>query len=211
VLDEDELGALAALAEKHGPLPATRESTTGRGRHLWFRTTPLPIPNSAGRVGVGIDVRGEGGYVVVPPSLHPDGPAYHWVNADPIAEAPSWLLMLAKKPPPPQAPPPRSSSPRPSCGRSGAYGAAALRAEIQILANAPKGYRNHQANKSAFSSFQLVAGGEISAAEAERALIEACIANGLWAEDGERQCLATIRSGARAGMQHPRSREGGAA
>jgi hypothetical protein len=212
VLDEDELGALAALVENHGPLPTTRESTTGRGRHLWFRTTPLPIPSrqGKGRIWPGIDIKAEGGYVVVPPSIHPDGPAYHWVNDEPIAEAPSWLLVLARKVKPIE-PIPRQSEPRASSGRSGAYGAAALRAEIEILANTPEGGRNHQLNSSSFVLYQLVAGKELKDDDVTDALIKACEKNGLVDEDGMRQCLATIRSGARAGMLHPRSRPGGAA
>jgi hypothetical protein len=71
-----------------------------------------------------------------------------------------------------------------------------------------RGGRNRQANRTAFSLNQLVAIGELSSAEVERALIGACERNGLLAEDGMRQCLATIRSGARAGMQHPRRRPG---
>jgi hypothetical protein len=207
VLDEDELGALAALAEKHGPLPATRESTTGRGRHLWFKTTALPIPSrqGKGRIWPGIDIKAEGGYVVAPPSIHPDGPVYRLVNDEPIAEAPSWLLMLARKPKPSE-PTVQSNAPRPSSERSGAYGAAALRAEIEILANTPEGGRNHQLNRSAFSSFQLVAGGELKEGDVTEALIKACEKNGLLDEDGLRAVMATIRSGAR-----PRSRPGGAA
>jgi hypothetical protein len=178
VLDEDELGALAALAEKHGPLPATRESSTGRGRHLWFKTTPLPIPSrqGKGRIWPGTDIKAEGGYVVAPPSIHPDGPVYRWVNDAPIVEAPSWLLALARKSKPtePTEPTPRSNAARPSSGRPGAYAAAALEREIAILANTPKGGRNHQANASSFSLHQLVAGGELKGDDVTDALIKAC-------------------------------------
>jgi hypothetical protein len=205
VLDIDDPGALTALEARHGALPSTRRSQSSRGLHLWFKTTAIPIPSSTGRVALGIDVKAECGYVVVPPSIHPDGPAYRWINHEPIVEAPSWLLVLARKPSPPRAPPPRPASPL----DSGAYGAAALKAEIEMLASAPKGSRNHQLNRSAFSAFQLVAGGELAAADVETALIAAATANGLVADDGMRRCLATIRSGARAGMLHPRSRHGG--
>jgi hypothetical protein len=65
-------------------------------------------------------------------------------------------------------------------------------------------------NRAAFNLFQLVAGGELNAAEVEQALVRAATVNGLVADDGLRQCMATIWSGANAGLLHPRTRpEGG--
>jgi hypothetical protein len=159
-------------------------------------------------------VKAEGGYVIVPPSIHPTGCAYRWLNDEPLAEAPPWLVALARKPlspPPPQEPSQALDAPRASCGAPGAYGAAALRGEIAILTATRPGDRNNQTNKSSFSLFQLVAGGELDAAEVERALIEAATANGLVADDGMSSVIATIRSGARAGLLHPRTRHGGGA
>jgi hypothetical protein len=64
--------------------------TGGGGIHLFFRyPRGTEIRNSAGLLGPGLDVRGEGGYVVVPPS-HTQG-SYEWVDSSPLAEA-SWLL-----------------------------------------------------------------------------------------------------------------------
>jgi hypothetical protein len=52
------------------------------------------VRNSAGKIGTHIDVRGDGGYVLSPPSIHPSGRRYSWSvdSANHIAEAPSWLL-----------------------------------------------------------------------------------------------------------------------
>jgi hypothetical protein len=211
VFDEDNPDSLKALIAKNGPLPVTRQSQSSRGAHHWFKTTAIPIPCSNGRVGPGLDVKAEGGYIVVPPSLHPDGPTYRWLNDAPIVEAPSWLLVLARKPTPPQSPPPQRSAPPPSpCGPGGAYGAAALRSEIATLASTPAGDRNNQLNRSTFSLFQLVACGELVAADVERRLVEAAGVNGLVDDDGIRSVMATIASGRRAGLQHPRSRRGAA-
>jgi putative DNA primase/helicase len=80
----------------------TRAVKTARGGHLWFKwpegQTRI-IRNSAGEIATGVDVRGEGGYVIVPPSIHPDGPAYTWAAdpSTPIADAPGWLVELAVK------------------------------------------------------------------------------------------------------------------
>ena len=52
--------------------------TGGGGEHLLFRAPDADIHNSAGKLGGGIDVRANGGYVVVPPSLHASGHRYVW-------------------------------------------------------------------------------------------------------------------------------------
>ena len=84
---------LCDLEAKNGNLPATWISITSAGPHFWFQAT-AEIQSSAGRVGDGCDVRGEGGYVLVPPSIHPDGPVYRWSNDVPIAPAPDWLISI---------------------------------------------------------------------------------------------------------------------
>lgn len=89
--------SLAALETAHGDLPETEEvATGGGGRHLYFRTGQT-VRNSAGKVGSGLDIRGDGGYVICPPSRHASGTAYGWANLEPTepAEAPAWLLEAA--------------------------------------------------------------------------------------------------------------------
>jgi bifunctional DNA primase/polymerase-like protein len=70
--------ALKKLEECHGELPPTVEAITPRGRHIYFRYPQAPVPNSAGKLADGLDVRGDGGYVLAPPSLHPSGRRYTW-------------------------------------------------------------------------------------------------------------------------------------
>jgi hypothetical protein len=99
VLDVDGLDAEASLRkleEQHGALPATVESITPRGRHLFFRCENGGVRNSAGVIAQGLDIRGDGGYVVLPPSMHPSGRCYVWSvdSADHFAEAPAWLSNL---------------------------------------------------------------------------------------------------------------------
>ena len=98
VLDVDgPLGAasLLELVTRYGPLPDTLVATTGRGRHLYFRYPDRPIKNSVGSLGEGLDIRGDKGYVVVPPSQHGSGIAYRWENPEaPMQDAPEWLLDL---------------------------------------------------------------------------------------------------------------------
>jgi hypothetical protein len=70
---------LAELLAAHGVLPITVECFTGGGgRHIYFRHPGGEVRNSAGKVGPGLDIRGDGGYVVAPPSPHPSGRRYEW-------------------------------------------------------------------------------------------------------------------------------------
>jgi hypothetical protein len=89
--------ALTRLEAEHGALPETVETITARGRHLWFAHPGGTVPNSAGRIAAGIDVRGDGGYALAPPSIHPSGHAYAWSVdcANRLAPMPSWLAKLA--------------------------------------------------------------------------------------------------------------------
>src|SRR5712691_3900001 len=87
VLDFDgEAGraAFVSLVEQNGHEWArTRSVKTPRGGHLYFRYPEggVEIRNSAGKVAPGVDVRGEGGYVLIPPSIHPSGQPYTWIES----------------------------------------------------------------------------------------------------------------------------------
>jgi len=203
--------ALGDLEARHGVLPETLCSVTGGGCHLWFRADS-PIPTSTARIHAGIDVRADGGYVVAPPSVHPDGAVYRWVNDREPVVAPDWLVQLARQRP--GAPAIRLPLvPRSHAGSSGAYGKAALNREIEQLAKTGPGARNHALNRASFSLHQLVAGGELDGGEVRDRLLDAAAANGLMSDpaDGARRVMATIRSGANAGLAQPRSRRGGGA
>lgn len=94
--------SISDLTARHGRLPDTVTAKTGGGGwHLYFRMpTDRPVRNSSSKVGKDLDVRGTGGYVVLPPSPHPSGSLYQWLpNRAPgeiePATAPEWLLELA--------------------------------------------------------------------------------------------------------------------
>jgi len=55
------------------------------------------VKNSTGELGPGLDIKGEGGAIVVAPSLHTRGKQYHWKNTAPIADAPEWFLRLLRE------------------------------------------------------------------------------------------------------------------
>ncbi len=76
VLDLDGLKGLAWLAQQKVYSSVTVNSGSG-GKHLWFKNDQS-LRNSASKLAPGVDIRGEGGYVVVPPSFHPNGWRYRW-------------------------------------------------------------------------------------------------------------------------------------
>ena len=76
---EDGMATLRAWEREHGELPETVSAVTGRGGcHLYYRAA-APVACSV-NAELGVDVRGEGGFVVAPPSLHPNGRRYEWEN-----------------------------------------------------------------------------------------------------------------------------------
>lgn len=84
---------LAALENKHEKLPPTLLVTTGsQGWHLYY-TADEEIRNSASRLAPGVDIRGDGGYVVAPPSNHISGNSYEWNNELPLAVLPQWARV----------------------------------------------------------------------------------------------------------------------
>lgn len=100
VLDIDDHDALHDIEATHGPLPDTLTSVTGSGgAHLFFAWDPAHEVrnNQSGKIAAGIDVRGDGGFVVAPPTVHPNGTRYEWDGfTDHLApaEAPVWLYEL---------------------------------------------------------------------------------------------------------------------
>jgi len=92
----DAEAAIAALECAHGELPATVETITARGRHVYFRMPATTVSCSSGKIAAGIDVKADGGYTLAPPSVHPTGRRYCWSvdTANELAAAPDWLLKI---------------------------------------------------------------------------------------------------------------------
>ncbi len=96
---KDGIASLKVLAEPHGGVPHTRLVRTGSGGlHLYFRHPGGWVPNSAGKLGPGIDVRGDGGYVVSAGSGHISGGIYKTLSDTPPMDLPAWLLTSSPAP-----------------------------------------------------------------------------------------------------------------
>jgi putative DNA primase/helicase len=95
------------LRETHGEIPESTPSTrTGSGGRHFFFAHAEGLGNSAGRIGEGVDVRGDGGYVILPPSVSGSG-IYSWVVTPDLVDQelhvvceswPDWLLDAARNP-----------------------------------------------------------------------------------------------------------------
>lgn len=100
VFDVDGPEAIEFL-KAQGGFPRTPASKTGKGFHLVFRYPDFDVGNLANKKLV-LDVRGEGGYIVAPPSIHPTGKQYHWINGhSPFDLVPAplkdWMITYLKK------------------------------------------------------------------------------------------------------------------
>jgi hypothetical protein len=95
----DGIDALKKLEAAYGALPPTlmAESPSGSIHYYWlWPTDGTVISNSTSKIDAGLDVRGEGGMVIAPPTRRKDG-VYCWLNNNPIAPAPGWLITLAER------------------------------------------------------------------------------------------------------------------
>ena len=181
--------------------PTTTARTGGGGVHLLYRQPEgEELGNSRGRLPRGVDVRGHGGYIVLPPSIHPGGARYEWEvwpHERPPQPFPRFLLELLRPKPEPksQAVVTRNGA------RGTAYAQAALERELGRLARAQEGERNETLNKAAFALGQLVAGGELDRPLVECELERVALAIGL----EPREVEATVKSGLEAGLKEPRT------
>ena len=93
-------GQEAFTARCDGVLPYTPTVKTGKGLHLYFNHPGGQVTNRVGLLSK-VDLRGDGGFVVMPPSVHENGTTYEWVvspDAERLAELPPWVPMMPPAP-----------------------------------------------------------------------------------------------------------------
>lgn len=187
----------AQMVEGHESLPdyvPTLSSKTAHGRHFIYQHPGHRVRN---QVGNGIDIRGDNGYIVTPPSIHPSGAQYRWIKA-PVQTAPRAIRELI-------APPARQQRINPAggtgSGKSGTWARVILEREVQAVALASKGLRNNALNRAAYNMGQLIGDGLITRGVVENALMLAGEDAGL----GLTEICKTLKSGLDAGISNPRS------
>jgi hypothetical protein len=207
-----------ALTDVHGELPETVEQITGGGRHQCFAWDDrFQIKSRASKIGPQIDVRGNGGYIVAPPSIHPGdekkgipaGRIYTWCARRapfdrPFAQAPDWLLRLAE--PPEQI----STAAKPlvrviRSGRATRYGEAILSTSCKAVAAAGPGQRRISVFNYGCFLGAYVAGGEIDRAYAKESLISAGHAQHQDTPWHPKQLEELVENGLRKGELKPES------
>jgi hypothetical protein len=105
VLDVDGIAGSESLQrlckEQGSQIEDTRHSRSGGGgSHLYFQYPGFEVESSNGRLARGIDVKGDGGCIVAPPSVHLSAGRYEWIDESaPISPAPTWLLELVRRAP----------------------------------------------------------------------------------------------------------------
>jgi hypothetical protein len=179
---EDGEATLRKSASRLGDLPETIEQRTGSGgRQLFFR---YPVEhdcrNTAGAkrgLGPGLDTRGRGGFVVVPPSLHPCGDHYRWITGPhqgALAELPAgWVERLERR----EAV--TITVPMPSLRTWGQIGAGVVDRRAQMVARAGPGERNEELYRGAFYLAKLAESGLVEWPAARQALVWGGLACGL--------------------------------
>lgn len=204
----DGIAEFAKLVARLGaglPLkPGPRVRTPRGGLHVYFASpSGLRIRNRTG-LAPGVDVRGEGGVVMAPPSVRA-GIAYRWGPdpwRQPLVEAPGWLLRLVA---PDELPTRLSSTLKPVSGNVHPYARAAMEHECTAVATCGPGGRIAALFKAAASLGALAAGGALPVREVANALTRAATACGLVADDGTKAVEATIASGLTHGLRSPRT------
>lgn len=202
VLDIDGMDgyeAFADLAAEHDAcLPAALwQATPSGGIHGVMRHPGGHLPNTAGRLAANVDTRGDGGYVLAAPSVHPNGGRYRWLAKTVPPMVPGWLLRLLRKMPRERTHTPVDTS-EASTER---YVQAAVTAELDAVRNAMEGNRNHRLNEAAFSLGTLVGAGQVADQWVREQLIRAGQDAGL----PYLEAKATVKSGIEAGAANPRT------
>ena len=179
VIDVDDTNVAQSFAERVCQVTSEmpRVSRTRRGVHFLFAAPNHPTKNAAG-IEPHIDIRAEGGFIVAPPSRHPDG-EYSWksdVAFDALPQAPGFVQdwtrqdrSVAKNGNQ------KANLPQQFTQNEGAdqYGAKALEEECEKIRAAAIGCQEETFNRSALKIGALVKGGEMQSAHARSALLSA--------------------------------------
>jgi hypothetical protein len=189
----DGPSSLRKLTAYHGPLPLTVTAKTPNGWHLHFTGTRPSITVSTGRIGPGLDVRSNGGYCILPPSVRPPDGRYRWLRGRspddlPLAETPTWLLDLAEPP----APTPPPCGPRPEI--TDRLAEHAFDGEIAAIEAACEGTRNADLYVSARKLGRFCAAGKLGWTDVRDALIAAAVRSGLDQKGARLTVMSGLRS-----------------
>lgn len=187
-------------------LPQTLGWASARGDHRIYRwdrrlcwlTNKSVVYLAGGAIELRIGGEGKQCMSVCPPTVGTDRRRRVWNAVWTLAELPESLLRALERSADPK--PARGSRNRTTGNEPDRYAAAALRYEVNAVANAKEGTRNSLLNRAAFSLGTLVGAGALEREAVEADLIAAAVSVGL----SEREAAATVASGLAAGICNPR-------
>jgi len=214
VVDVDnEALFLEFLEKQEQTFPDGLRVKTNKGFHAYFQYSKGHDIGSRTFPALGFDIRGNGGYVLAPPSNHPAGGVYDFIGTGSLSglkelqEPPQWLVDFLVKPKDLAKPKHTANTAldykAPISVSSGTtpFGRGGLNGEIAALRITGEGARNAQLNTAAFSIGQLVAGGEVTESDARTELEAAASSIGLTPQE----IKPTLNSGLKAGKLKHRS------
>lgn len=177
-----DLDSDAAVAEAIAlGLPDTLTVRTGKGLHAYFKHPGGKVGNRAG-LKPGWDIRGDGGYVVAPGSLHPSGKRYEWGNPPGLfnlAPVPHWLASMLEAPgkavPSSSGLSARPVAPVPASADCHPYALAALEGECEAIRRASQGAQESTLNAAALKMGHYVGGGVLAFQTARNRLLSAAL------------------------------------
>ena len=190
--------SLLNLVARYGPLPATRVVITpSGGQHLYFRWEQACalMTNTAGKLGPGLDIRVDGGQVLVPPTE-----GYVFESDAPIAPAPVWLLALLSPRAFAGVQPEHNGDGEAPIRNPKQWGARAIQSAIEEIQAAPEGARDATMNRNAYGLGRVVVACTLSRDKVVELLVDAAIAAGYDAH----KALDCVNRAVDAGMQNPR-------
>jgi hypothetical protein len=171
-VDIDDAERFARLEEELGALPETPRCDSGRGHRLFYSAPPEIDTDRLGNVtGLGgepgVDIKVEGGQVVVAPSLHANGKRYTWTVVGTVTPLPpQWAMQLLKKLEAPKSvekyTPAQINKPGHIRNRFERYLEVAVTNEARSLAACGQGMRNNTLFKSACNLFRYCGGMHLS-------------------------------------------------
>ncbi|PSH02667.1 MAG: hypothetical protein CXZ00_16265 [Acidobacteria bacterium] len=183
----------AAWAEAN--LDKVAIQTTGKdyGFHVFFRQNGVPVKNAV-RIAPQVDVRGDGGYVVIAPSIHPNGKQYelHFGPGKTWADLPDWEGITPDE---------KKQEAEATQTTGTRYGLAALKGEIKKLCAAEPGTQNDTLTKTAFALGRLIGRGHLEHDNVKAALLGAIQA---WPNLDLRKSTDTIERSLRDGAKSPK-------
>lgn len=198
VIDIDNLDSISLLADRLGWDPTSDYTALARtgsgGLHVYYRAGSDAVRNSASKVVPGVDVRGFGGYVVLPPSRHESGGVYEWIRYGDILPIPEKMVEVLnyREELPPQPPPEVRTHER--------WGLTVLSSEAYNVEVSQPGTRNSTLYEAALRVFSVVKGGHLDHDIAHLRLRQAGMHVGLEASEVDGTLSSAWNT---AGVRHP--------